>query len=208
MSVFGSFCLRLVDYYLDREVPSMTKYFFNIPEWPWLFGSLAGGQAVLHHFHQGDPQPDTFHSHEFDFWTFPLTTYRERVLDINTGRIGHVIVQAFRLHKRKGSILHQVEGRWYAGDHSTGVVNKYEDFWTIVVNKRKERNFDIATFEHPDDLTYAEFVAKRPRASPKPHWQNTVIYFKDGSIREVGKLFPDNKGPAVQAEHYPQGDQQ
>lgn len=203
MKLFTVFTLRIDDKLLKKNVPSMTKYAINLPDWPWLFGVLAGGQLVLHHFHQGDPEPNTFHSHEFDFWTFPLSPYRERVLDPDTGLVSSRIVEAFRLHKRIGSVLHQVEGRYHAGKYGQGVANKYEDFLTIGAHKKQSRNLDLARFEHPEGLSYDEFVARKPRASPKPFWEENVFYFKEDEEWYVGQLFPDRRSSAKLSEHYP-----
>ena len=65
----------------------------------------------LHIFHRGDKDPD-FHDHQWDFWTFPLTSYVEEVLQ-HDGTVKREIVRAFRLHRRPAEHRHRVVGRAY-----------------------------------------------------------------------------------------------
>lgn len=71
------------------------------------------GQLYFHFFHRGDQDRD-FHDHPYDFWTFPLRTYYEQVLDID-GILGQARVmghprlnevKAFRLHHRYAEYSH------------------------------------------------------------------------------------------------------
>ena len=63
------------------------------------------GQVYFHIFHRGDNDRD-FHDHPYDFWTFPLRTYYERVLDLDTGRSTLNAVEAFRWHFRPAEYAH------------------------------------------------------------------------------------------------------
>jgi hypothetical protein len=67
------------------------------------------GQLYLHIFHRGDFDRD-FHDHPYDFWTFPLRTYYERVLDLSTGKDTRKAVEAFRWHFRPAEYTHIQEG--------------------------------------------------------------------------------------------------
>lgn len=83
------------------------------------------GQLYFHFFHRGDNDRD-FHDHPYDFWTFPLRTYYERVLDIGgiqgQARVmGHPrlnAVKAFRWHHRYAEYSHIQLGaaRWRYAD--------------------------------------------------------------------------------------------
>jgi len=63
------------------------------------------GQLYFHVFHRGDLDRD-FHDHPYDFWTFPLVTYYEDVLDHATGRSTLNEVKAFRWHFRPAEYTH------------------------------------------------------------------------------------------------------
>lgn len=67
------------------------------------------GRLYLHIFHRGDFDRD-FHDHPYDFWTFPLRTYYERVLNLTTGRDTRNVVEAFRWHFRPAEYTHIQEG--------------------------------------------------------------------------------------------------
>lgn len=67
------------------------------------------GKLRLHVFHRGDGDPDC-HDHPWDFWTFPLTTYREEVRRPN-GRKEVRIVRAGRPHFRPAEFAHRVIDR-------------------------------------------------------------------------------------------------
>lgn len=89
------------------------------------------GRLRLHIFYRGDLDPDC-HDHPWDFWTFPLTSYVEEVVEKKTGTISyfsenppdfvteeyteHVIrrnvVWAFRWHFRPATHTHRVLGRF------------------------------------------------------------------------------------------------
>ncbi len=79
----------------------------------------------LHIFHRGDHDHDC-HDHPWDFWTFPLTSYVEDVLNevrettpipnpkskLKRFYKSRHIVSAFRLHRRKAEHAHRVLGAW------------------------------------------------------------------------------------------------
>ncbi len=67
------------------------------------------GQLCLHVFHRGDM--DTWpHDHPFDFWTFPLSHYRERVLR-RSGQVYDRTVTRWRWHYRPAEFTHRVLGK-------------------------------------------------------------------------------------------------
>ena len=89
-------------YFMKRVFgPTGTCYltrFKLCPMTPW-------GQLYIHFFHRGD-YDRSFHDHPYDFWTFPLRTYYERVLDLKTGRDVLNAVIAWRWHFRPGEYTH------------------------------------------------------------------------------------------------------
>jgi hypothetical protein len=103
-----------------REVPYLDRYIMYL-----------GGLCVrLHKFWRGDDDRAP-HDHPWNFWTFPLASYKEITeRDIWWG--GHDlewrrevnVVKAFRLHKRPAKYRHIVIGR---ADDST------KPFWTFVI---------------------------------------------------------------------------
>jgi hypothetical protein len=82
------------------------------------------GRLRLHVFHRGDYDPDC-HDHPWDFYTFPLTSYVEEVLErtrqarlTNDAPLENKfyrtqrVVKRFRLHFRPAEHCHRVLGAW------------------------------------------------------------------------------------------------
>lgn len=89
------------------------------------------GRLCLHIIYQGDPDPDA-HDHPWDFWTFPLVPYVERVvspavtMQLHADREVHdrtiippsdktvrvELVPAFKISKRPAEHTHRIIGRW------------------------------------------------------------------------------------------------
>jgi len=103
-----------------QRTPYMTR------AWIW--------RLRLHIFHRGDVDPD-YHDHPWDFWTFPLTSYVEEVVDTDITALAHVggffaavkpdapavtrnVVPAFRWTYRPATHCHRVTGR-YSGIYFT-----------------------------------------------------------------------------------------
>lgn len=103
-------------YGVDKEyaTPFMTRI--------WL------GRLRLHVFHRPDQDSDC-HDHPWDFWTFPLTSYVEEVVEEHFQTYNHGsgaiinppivtyerhanIVKAFWPHFRPAAHTHRVLGRW------------------------------------------------------------------------------------------------
>lgn len=94
--------------------PYMTRYWF--------------GRLRLHIFYRGDLDPD-HHDHPWAFWTFPLTSYVEEVINPDVvHRVKHHddiwpshqisfrrVVKALRLHHRPATHTHRVLGAWSGG---------------------------------------------------------------------------------------------
>ncbi len=66
------------------------------------------GRLYLHIFHRGDADRDP-HNHPFDFWTFPLTSYWEMVMDYE-GELTVNKVRRWRWTKREATHVHRVVG--------------------------------------------------------------------------------------------------
>jgi hypothetical protein len=93
----------------DHETPYMTRAWF--------------GRLRFHVFHRGDADPDC-HDHPWGFWTFPLRSYVEEVLEERTRTVWRreaktvqtyferrvQVVKAFRLHYRPATHKHRVLG--------------------------------------------------------------------------------------------------
>lgn len=104
------------------------------------------GRLRLHIFYRGDLDVDC-HDHPWDFWTFPLTSYVEEVLDPRIADAARTfssirgaficppskknksdqLVRAFRFHFRKAEHTHRLIGRW-AGFSQTRTGGVYEGF--------------------------------------------------------------------------------
>lgn len=76
---------------------------------------VAWGPFFVHVFHRGDNDPDP-HDHRRAFWTFPLTSYVEAVVepapDQPNAYLVKRVVRAFRLYRREATHTHRVCGRW------------------------------------------------------------------------------------------------
>ena len=66
------------------------------------------GSLRLHVFHRGDMDRDP-HDHPMNFWTLPLNTYFEAVMD-GRGELTMNAVKAFCLHHREARYSHRVVG--------------------------------------------------------------------------------------------------
>lgn len=105
----------------EHETPYMTRFWF--------------GSIRFHIFYRGDQDPDC-HDHPWDFWTFPLRSYVEEVLEERieknwgTGKtrtyyLRHVqIVKAFRLHYRPAKHKHRVLGKFTGWIYPIGASKK------------------------------------------------------------------------------------
>lgn len=83
------------------------------------------GRLRVHIFHRGDEDPDC-HDHPWGFWTFPLRSYVEEVLEVHRDTVmpgdkdpkperfftRHQIVKAFRFHYRPATHAHRVLGAY------------------------------------------------------------------------------------------------
>lgn len=165
---FHAYTLRLKDQDLGEVVDYMSKWYVILPEWRML-GKYAGASFRLHKFHQGDPETDVFHDHEYHFTTFPFVSYREGTIDEYTGQITEQTVPGRRWTPRAPLGYHVVYGRWYEGNHDTGVCNKYEAFWTFVVGLKPYRKFSLVKWRHPEGLTYDE-VLDNPDEDVRRYW--------------------------------------
>ena len=71
------------------------------------------GRLFLHVFMRGDQDPEP-HDHPWDFWTFPLVTYKEEYIDVeDCQRYGAFdlktrFVRRFHLHHRVAEHVHRV----------------------------------------------------------------------------------------------------
>ena len=91
------FMKRIIGSYGAENMAYLTRFKLT-PMTRW-------GQLYIHFFHRGD-YDRSFHDHPYDFWTFPLRTYYERVLDLSTGRDTLNAVKAWRWHHRPAEYTH------------------------------------------------------------------------------------------------------
>jgi hypothetical protein len=118
----------------DSGTPYMTRMWF--------------GRLRLHIFHRGDQDKDP-HDHPWGFWTFPLRSYVEEVVergnlfDDDEYFTRRQIVRAFRLHYRPATHTHRVVGPW-GGNHLDDIAG-FEptvvagSIWTIVWREKPSR---------------------------------------------------------------------
>ena len=79
----------------DLDTPYLTRI--------WI------GRLRLHIFFKGDQDPDP-HDHPWDFWTFPLVPYEERVLNQDLVTLTTQTVPAWRVTFRPATHVHRVLG--------------------------------------------------------------------------------------------------
>ena len=79
----------------DLDTPYLTRI--------WI------GRLRLHIFFKGDQDTDP-HDHPWDFWTFPLVPYEERVLDRDLLSLTTQTVPAWRVTFRPATHIHRVLG--------------------------------------------------------------------------------------------------
>lgn len=110
-----------------------------------------GGPCVrLHRFWRGDDDR-AVHDHPWDFWTFPLTDYLERLED---GSLQ--IVRKFRLHYRPAEYKHFVIGPvrpdWLELTKVPvwAALRDHDPFWTIVFAGFRRRKWGF----WPDPNTF------------------------------------------------------
>ncbi|RWI98494.1 MAG: hypothetical protein E5X86_26655 [Mesorhizobium sp.] len=72
---------------------------------------IRTGRLRIHIFHRGDADPDP-HDHPWDFWTFPLTSYVEEVVDRGSMNVFRQVVPAWRWSYRPAEHTHRVLGRY------------------------------------------------------------------------------------------------
>lgn len=88
------------------------------------------GRLRLHIFHRGDLDPDC-HDHPWWFYTFPLVSYLEEVIEfdadlgINVARVR--LVPAFHLHFRPAEHCHRVLGPWSGRFNEGGLMDHDTD---------------------------------------------------------------------------------
>lgn len=106
------------------------------------------GRLRLHIFHRGDYDPD-HHDHPWPFWTFPIHSYVEEVVDpmihkqatdpnvvvFSGPRVKAQVVHAWRVHARPPTHCHRVLGRW----SGTGVEWDRRAIVTVVWRGHKVR---------------------------------------------------------------------
>lgn len=91
------------------------------------------GRFRFHRFLRGDPG-DAHHNHPWPFYTFPLTSYVEDVLDPVTMTTYQQVVHRFRFHYRAASHTHRVLGAW----SGTGFKVRKGSIFTLVWRGKHE----------------------------------------------------------------------
>lgn len=85
----------------DNSTPYLTRVMLT-PRTPW-------GQLRMNIFWRGDKDPDP-HDHPWGFWTFPLHSYMEWVLDAATMTLRMNAVQRWKWHHRPAGYAHILIG--------------------------------------------------------------------------------------------------
>jgi hypothetical protein len=83
------------------------------------FGQFWLWRFRLHVFLKDEPG-EAFHDHAWNFWTFPLRSYIEEIIQPETGATRFEVVKAFRMHYRRAEHAHRYRGR-FAGVHDGGL---------------------------------------------------------------------------------------
>lgn len=86
----------------NRVVGWQTIYGYQSQVWLW--------RLRFHIFHKEDPG-EAYHDHPWNFWTFPLTSYVEDVLNLKTGEIKRQVVPRFRWSFRDAEHTHRIIGK-------------------------------------------------------------------------------------------------
>lgn len=109
------------------------------------------GSVWVHNFLRGDVDRD-LHTHPWEFWTFPLTSYVEEVgipNGLNGFRTIRQVVFALSLYHRPATYAHRVLGRYrghYEGDTEEGWATFIPEpspgpIWTLVFHRPKSREW-------------------------------------------------------------------
>lgn len=96
-----------------------TRYGTDGSDWTKYQTVLALGRLRLHIFWRGDGDPDP-HDHMWDFWTFPLVSYVERVW--SDGASEDRLVRFCRLHRRPAELRHLVLGKFSPMNSSSALL--------------------------------------------------------------------------------------
>jgi hypothetical protein len=107
---------------------------------------VGGISLRLHKFWRGDDDRAP-HDHPWDFWTFPLSTYIEKVPVYGPTwkypKYDYNYVKALRAHKREAKYRHIVTGR---------ADGKDTPFWTLVLAGRVKNKWGF--WPHEDEFVY------------------------------------------------------
>jgi hypothetical protein len=145
---------------------------------------VGGPTLRLHKFWRGDDDR-AFHDHPWTFWTFPLTSYVERVstpfmdfkrataretatsgalyTPIEARHVSEEIVRAWRLHNRPATYQHIVIGR---------LDGSKKPFWTFVISTNYQRRWGfwpragefVPWRDWPSTAEQIDIRAQRPHA--------------------------------------------
>lgn len=116
---------------------------------------VAGFTARLHKFWRGDDDRAP-HDHPWNFWTFPLVTYEEKLpIEQSEGWYEYRQVKAFRFHYRAAEFQHIVCGRRpiFEGDDDVLGREDARPFWTLVFTGRRKRLWGF----WPDEHTFIDY---------------------------------------------------
>lgn len=108
-----------------------------------------GGTLRLHKFYRGDDDRAS-HTHPWNFWTFPLTTYFERVYRHGVLVDSVNAVKAFRLHYRPADYEHIVMGSFIFEGCMPGEEPK--PFYTIVISGPRTNSWGF--YPQPGHFVY------------------------------------------------------
>lgn len=130
------------------------------------------GRLRFHIFYRGDNDPDC-HDHPWGFWTFPLRSYVEEVLDPTTGETRVVQVPRLRWSYRPATYAHRVLHSTYLLTPS-GIQAHYSTRVRGVREDWSQRIYTLVWRDRPADREWG-FWKVRDGKTCWAHWQEYIF---------------------------------
>jgi len=133
------------------------------------------GRLRLHIFHRGD-EDDDCHDHPWGFWTFPLVSYVEEVLNTKTFKKRMEVVEAWRWHYRPATYAHRVlhsrnlPAPWGGTMHFTGYIESVRRRYSFKIitivwrNRAKERQWGFWRTQPPRWVYWRDYMDDKQAA--------------------------------------------